>query len=382
MKEVFEQNMEIGSSFVDEMYFCLDCQACQTICPAGVQYGELVEEARWKISQQGKEPFMQRLIKSAALNILRTKWKTKTWASLLRAYRSTGLQEAVQQSGILSLFSEQLHQRQFLMPDVASQPFDSSSQERYMPASKVRGRVAFLSGCIMNVAFAQIHRDAIDVLLANGFEVIIPGNQQCCGSLHSHNGEMEQAKELARANIDAFLRHDFDALVIDSAGCGAFIKEYGKALADDPQYAEQAKTLSAKTKDISEFLASIELIPPARPVRKRITYHEACHLVHTQKISAQPRALLKSIPGIEFVELPEATWCCGSAGIYNILRYDDSMHMLERKMNNVATTNAEIVVTANPGCHLQLQYGIKKFGLKMEVMHPVSLLARSCKNVE
>ena len=348
MKEVFEDKIEISPQFVEEMYFCLDCQACQTICPAGVHYGALVEEARWRITQKHKEPLVQRLIKLSVLNVLRSKWKTWVWAHLLRTYQETGLKEGILNSGILKLVSPRMHEQQQLLPEISDPSFTESSPEISDAEGTKRGTVAFLSGCIMNVAFADIHRDAIEVLVKIGFEVIVPKLQQCCGSLHSHNGEMDTAKALARANIDVFQNYDFDALVIDSAGCGAFMKEYGILLADEPLYREKALALSNKVKDISEFLASIDLIPPKRPMHKQVTYHDACHLVHTQKISKEPRALLQSIPGIEFVELPESTWCCGSAGIYNILQFDDSMNMLERKMNNIAATNAEIVVTAIP----------------------------------
>ncbi len=377
MKEVFEGKMEITDRFAAEMYFCLDCQACQTICPAGVNYGSLVEEARWRIARAGKEPPAQKLVKSAMLGIVASRWKTKIWASILRLYRAIGLREAVEKTGILKLFSPRLHEQQQLLPDIHGSSFSSTVAECLKPRGKRRGTVAFLSGCMMDAAFANVHRDAIEVLLINGYEVIIPKQQQCCGSLHAHNGEMEQAHALARKNIDVFGKYEFDALIVDSAGCGAFMKEYGAQCAGDPVYAAKAAAFSAKVKDISEFLSSIELLPPPNPIAKRVTYDDACHLVHTQKISSEPRAILRSIPGLELIELPEATWCCGSAGIYNILRFDDSMQMLERKMNNIASTRADILVTANPGCHLQLQYGIKKYGLNMEVMHPVSLLRRS-----
>ncbi|MBI3195294.1 MAG: (Fe-S)-binding protein [Ignavibacteriae bacterium] len=378
MKEVFEDKLEVSEKFVDEMYFCLDCQACQTICPAGVQYGELVEDARHIISEKRKEPYALRWFKSVFLGIFSSKRLTKLWARMLWMYQHSGLQEATEQSGILRLFSQQLHEKQSLLPTISDSFFDESFPEIIKPNGEVRGRVAFLSGCIMNVAFAEIHRDAIEVLLKNGFEVVIPKAQVCCGSLHGHNGEIKQAKELARKNIEVFEQFGFDALIVDSAGCGAFMKEYGKLLTDDVAFAIRAEQLSNKTKDITEFLAGIELVPPTTSINKRITYHEACHLVHTQKISQQPRQLLKQIPGIEFVELPEATWCCGSAGIYNVLRFDDSMQMLERKIKNLQSTQAEIVVTANPGCHLQLQYGIKKNGMNnIEVVHPVTLLKRS-----
>ena len=374
MKSVHDGSLDLSSEFVHEMYFCLDCQACQTACPAGVEYGKLVEDARHLIGQHHKEPFLLHLIKSIVLRILSSKSMTKTAARCVRWYRKSGIFEAVERSAILSLVSDRLHAKHAMLPAISGEFFDESTPEVLLPAGKPRGRVAFLSGCVMNVVFSEIHRHAVGVLLANNFEVIIPKQQVCCGSLHNHNGEQEAAKDLARQNIDAFDSLQVDALVVDSAGCSAFLKEYGHLFADDVVYAAKAKRISESVKDITEFLSETGFTIPTAPLNKRITYHEACHLVHTQKISRQPRKLLQSIPGVEFLELPEATWCCGSAGIYNVTNFDDSMGMLERKMNNLISTNADIVVTANPGCHLQLQYGIKRRGLNAVVMHPVSLL--------
>jgi len=368
----------VSDAFADEMYFCLDCQACQTACPAGVRYGRLIEEARCVVADEKREALSVRLLKKIMLDlILSSRSRTLAAARILRFYSRSGLKEAVEESHILKLVSESLDEKQRLMPAIDDSFFDESVPELVKPKGKVRGRVAFLSGCIMNVAFARTHTDALAVLLKNGFEVVIPTSQVCCGSLHAHNGEITAAKSLARKNIQIFEKHSFDALVVDSAGCGAFIKEYGRLLQDDPSFRERAESLSKKTKDISEFLSEAGIVKPENAVRKRVTYHEACHLVHTQKISRQPRQLLLSIPGLEFIELNESTWCCGSAGIFNVLRFDDSMEMLDRKMNNILETGAEIVVTSNPGCQLQLQYGIRRLGLGLEVMHPVSLLRAS-----
>ena len=374
------QNNELKLSeiFVNEMYFCLDCQACETACPAGVHFGELVEEARSSISEMRGEPFGLRFLKKIFLQaVLSSPSRIKTAAKIMRIYQCSGLRDAIDRSEILRLFSEKLYEKHQLLPYVDNKYFDEEVAEIIYPEGEIRGRVGFLSGCIMNVVFSKIHHDAVKVLTANGYEVVIPKNQVCCGSLHAHNGEIKTAKSLARKNIDVFEQYQFDALVIDSAGCSAFMKEYNRILADDSKYAERAKMFSSRVKDISEFLAEVGLKKEPKHLDKKVTYHEACHLVHTQKISKQPRQLIQSIPGIEFVELPESTWCCGSAGIYNIVRYDDSMKILERKMKNVELTGAEIVLTANPGCHLQIQFGIRKFGLHMEVLHPISLLARA-----
>lgn len=414
IRSLHDGTLDLSPAFVDEMHFCLDCQACQTACPAGVQYGTLVEDARRIIAERGMEPLALRFMKWFLLRqILASKARTKLAARLLRFYRQSGLQQAIDDSQVLSIFSEKLQAKHALLPPVDDRCFDDSTDEVIPAAAPKRGRVALLSGCIMNVAFTEIHRDVVEVLSINGFEVVIPRQQVCCGSLHSHYGDTAMAQSLARKNIDAFDALDLDAIIVDSAGCGAFLKEYHQVLESDKEYAAKAEALARKTKDITEFLVEVGFKTPepgqpceeralnarlpARPSRSgdpdgpdvkglnpsqgfygfqglRVTYHEACHLVHTQKISQQPRQIIQSIPGIEFVELPEATWCCGSAGMYNVVRFDDSMKLLERKMSNLASTNADIVLTANPGCHLQLQYGIKKLGLKMKVMHPMSLL--------
>ena len=378
IRSVHDGTIGLTDEFVDEMNFCLDCQACQTACPAGVQYGSLVEDARHQMYEKKREPFRIRLLKFLFLQgIIVSKSRTKLFGRLMRVYEASGLRDAVERSNILKLFSPNIHAKHQLLPHASKYFFDEDIPELLPSTATKRGTVGFLSGCIMNISFSDIHRDAIEVLRANGFDVIIPKQQVCCGSLHGHNGDISTAKELAQKNIDAFEKFQFDAFVIDSAGCGAFIKEYAALLADDPSYALQATELSKKTEDITEFLIRVGRTTPQKALHLKVTYHEACHLVHTQKISQQPRELIKSIPGIEFVELPEATWCCGSAGMYNVVRFEDSMKFLERKTTNLATTTADIVVTGNPGCHIQLQHGIKQRGLHMEVVHPVTLLRRA-----
>jgi glycolate oxidase iron-sulfur subunit len=213
--------------------------------------------------------------------------------------------------------------------------------------------------------------------LHNSCEVIVPKLQECCGSLQAHNGDLDSARKLARYNIDIFTSYEFEAIVMNSAGCGAFMKEYAHYLADDKRYAEKAKAISTKVKDLTEFLLSIDFKKPSRPMNMRVAYHDACHLAHAQHITSEPRAILGSIPGIDLVDLPEAAWCCGSAGIYNVLRYDDSMKLLKRKMQNIETTGAEIIVANNPGCLLQMNYGLKIHNIDGEVIHLATLLNRA-----
>lgn len=377
VRSVAEGALDMSDRFVDEMYFCLDCQACQTACPAGVRYGEIVEDARVRIAEERREPLRSRLLKRALLSVLASPSRLNLAARLLRLYAASGLRNAVGESKILTVISEGLHASHALLPSV-EEPSFNESVPRFMPAvAPRRGCVGLLTGCIMDVAFPRIHHDLAEVLRINGYDVLLPASQGCCGSLHAHNGEAGEAERLARGVVDAFAALPIDAIVVDSAGCGAFMKEYGRVLADDPAYADRARAVSDKTCDATEFLAKAGFRKPDHAVGKRITYHEACHLVHTQKISASPREIIRSVPGVEFVELPESSWCCGSAGIYNVLRHDDSMAFLDRKMRNIASTGADIVVTANPGCHLQLQYGAMRSGLAVEIMHPVSLLRRA-----
>jgi len=273
-----------------------------------------------------------------------------------------------------------LQSMQELAPRISARFFDDFIPERSMPENQPRYRVGMLTGCLMNIMFADINADTVEVLQINDCEVITPKSQVCCGSLAAHNGDFEIAKTLARQNIDIFFNLNLDAIVINSAGCSAFMKEYGQLLIHDPEYREKAQKISDITLDVSEFLLKNNFKRPALPWSRKVTYHDACHLLHTQGISEQPRELLRLIPGIELVELEEASWCCGSAGIYNLTRYDDSMKILDRKIENIRKTGADIVVTGNPGCMGQLAYGLKKAGLPVQVLHPITLLNQAYKN--
>jgi glycolate oxidase iron-sulfur subunit len=252
--------------------------------------------------------------------------------------------------------------------------FDDIYPEVIKPAGPVKHRVGFLSGCIMDVSFAGVHEDTVKVLQHHDCEVIIPKKQVCCGSLQAHNGDFEIARTLAKKNIDVFLQYDLDVIVMNSAGCGALMKEYGHYLSDDPEYAQKAERLAAKVKDISEFLYDIGLKRPVKEFPHTVSYHDACHLVHSQKVSLQPRELIRSIPGVRYVELQEASWCCGSAGIYNVVRHEDSMNILDRKMSNVRKTGAEYMVANNPGCMTQIEYGCAQEQLPMKIVHLATLL--------
>ncbi len=375
IKSVAEGSLEITEGFVEEMNFCLDCQACETACPAGVKYGSLVESARNQIRMQSKDSSIAHLMRWIFLrNIISKKYLLKLTALFLGLYQSSGLDRIIRGSYVVKKLTPTLSKVQALSPRFDGRFFDDIYPEIIRPHSAARYKVGFLSGCVMNVAFASVHEDTVKVLLHHDCEVVIPKKQECCGSLQAHNGDFEIARELARKNIDAFLKFDLDAIVMNSAGCGAMMKEYGHYLHDDPVYAERAAKLASKIKDISEFLHEIGLKKPTKPFRHRVTYHDACHLVHSQKVSSQPRELIRSINGLEYVELNEASWCCGSAGIYNVTRYDDSMKILDRKMGNVVSTSAEYLVANNPGCITQIEHGCRQQRMPMKVVHMATLL--------
>jgi glycolate oxidase iron-sulfur subunit len=378
MKSIAEGEMEITPGFIDEMYFCLDCQACETACPAGVKYGALVEASRTQIEEQHLLSWHERLLKGFLLKwVFTSNRRIKVVARLLRFYQRSGIEAFIRATRLLKFVSPKLEKVQHLSPRISQQ----FSDERFAEVVPARGprkhRVGFLSGCLMNVMYADVNDDTIQVLLENDCEVIIPHGQDCCGSLHAHNGLMDTARSLARKMVDSFDSYRLDAIVMNSAGCSAFMKEYGHVLADDKDYAERAARLAKKVMDLSEFLIAIGFKPPAAELKKRVAHHEACHLVHTQKVTKQPSQVLEQIPGLELAELNEATWCCGSAGIYNITRYEDSMKLLERKMENLKRTNAEIVVMGNPGCLAQINYGVQREALNMEVLHLATLLRRA-----
>ena len=364
------------------MYRCLDCRACETACPSGVHFGEIMEQARaiyeLNTNRPAEEKFWRRL---AFKEILPHRKRLDIIFGALWLYQRLGIRWLVQKSGLLR-FMGKLGEVESLMPKVANPYLKSKLQEFTPSKGTARYRVGFISGCVMNQVFTETNLATVRVLIENGCDVIIPPEQTCCGALHVHNGVRDVGLDLARQNIDTFNTDELDAIIINAAGCGATLKEYGSLLERDPAYAEKSKMFSAKMRDISEFLAEIDMKPPGGEIKRRVTYDEPCHLVHGQRSRLQPRTVLQSIPGLDFIELRESEWCCGSAGIYNITQPEMSARILERKMEHIADVNAEVVVTGNPGCALQLQVGVQKHNLPMKVMHPIELLDCSYRGID
>ncbi|GER85887.1 hypothetical protein KDW_00490 [Dictyobacter vulcani] len=299
----------------------------------------------------------------------------------MKVYQRSGLQTVVRGTGLLDAVNQlpTPFQGKLKLPDELMENAGGSIIPEQLPEvtpaiGEQRYRVGVISGCIMDQVFHDINEATIRVLAANGCEVITPRQQSCCGALHVHGGEAEKGRALARHNIDTFERYNCDAIIINSAGCGSTLKEYDHLLRDDPDYIQKAQEFSAKVKDISEFLTSIQSIKQMGEIHHTVAYHDACHLLHGQKIKQPPRQLLKTIPGLKLVDLKESDWCCGSAGIYNLTNQDMGRELLERKMNNVEATGAQIIATGNPGCMMQIAMGMRQRGLQMEVMHPVQLL--------
>jgi glycolate oxidase iron-sulfur subunit len=287
------------------------------------------------------------------------------------------LERLIRATGVMKLFPKRLQELESMTPRVQPRFSADLIQPVTPPGSQKKYRVAVLTGCAQDLIFSDVNRDTVEVLARNGCEVITPRQQHCCGSLHAHNGEWEIAKVLARRNIDQFPPADFDAIISNAAGCGSHLKHYATLLGDDPAYQERAEEWDRKVKDIHEFLASIGVQAPKSSRAQTVTYHEACHLCHGQKITAQPRKVLTSIPGLKLVELPESTWCCGSAGIYNLIQPEMANQLLDRKLQRIKTTGANIVATGNPGCMLQVLNGARKQGMPLRVVHPITLLAEA-----
>lgn len=367
----------ITASYEEHIGLCLACRGCESACPSGVPYGRMVEDARCQIEAQATRGRAATWLRDLVFRKLLVSRRALTAAgAALYLSEKIGLKGFMRLLGFCHLGGSLCEIAQ-LAPS-AEPPFFFSQIGRTFPAEgEQRYRVAFLAGCIANVSFARLNEATVRVLQKNGCEVAIPASQGCCGALHLHSGLRQDARQLARRNIDALENGGYDAIVTNAAGCGSTLKEYGELLADDPQYSAKAHAFAAQMRDVTEFLAGIELNREMTPVNAVVTYQDSCHLAHGQRVRTAPRRLLKAIPGVEFREMRGADICCGSAGIYNVVQNEMSMQVLASKMKSVNATGAGIVATANPGCMLQLETGVRMHGQKQKVMHVVELLDRA-----
>jgi glycolate oxidase iron-sulfur subunit len=367
MRAYDEGRATITDSFVEHMFRCLDCRACETACPSGVQFGHMMETMRSDIIRQRPAHWLSRLVLNHVFPYPR---RFHFAARFLQLYRQSGLQSFVRKTGILERFAPKMAAAEALMPKVGIEP-GVPPGSHYRAEGKQLGTVAFFTGCVMNSMLGAINRSSVRLINAAGYDVIVPEAQICCGALANHAGLRDTARRMAQKNLAAIPYDDVHAIIINAAGCGAMLKEY-------PLLIEGAERFSAKVKDISEFLVSTSIFKRlTTPLVCRVGYDDPCHLIHGQGIRSEPRALLKAIPGLQFVEVEGADQCCGSAGTYNITQNELAMEILDRKMERIQRASIEILATGNPGCMFQLRYGAERFKMKLEVVHPVELLARS-----
>lgn len=360
--------------FRRHMFQCLDCRACETACPSGVQYGRLIEAARSIIPPvNATERVARKVVLGGVINSPRILAVAGLGA---RLYQRAGLQKLVRSTGVLGV-ARTLERMEAMLPRLKGSLVEGRLPAFVPAQGERRARVGLLSGCVASQFFPETNRATVAVLATNGCDVLVPPEQGCCGALQNHSGDRETATAMARHNIRVFEKLNPDYIVVNAAGCGSMMKEYGELLREDPAYAERARAFSARVRDITELLAELPLRPPPHPVRRRVTYQDACHLAHGQKVRKQPREILQAIPGLELVEMKESDWCCGSAGIYNVTQPDLSEMILARKMENVAATNADTLVASNPGCLLQIEHGLRDRGIEMRTAHPVDLLAEA-----
>jgi glycolate dehydrogenase iron-sulfur subunit len=382
IRAVSEGTLPVTDEVVDHLQLCLVCRACETACPSNVQFGQVMEAARHELLEHHAS--RKRKIASwlAFRYLFPAPHRLKAVGQLLRFYQRSPMPAVLAWARGHNLVPAPLR-RLVTMEQLApplSERFFEPQTERVPATAERRFTVGMISGCIMPLAFAPTNEATVRVLTANGCDVILPRAQRCCGALAAHSGDGDASNDLARANIDAFEAFGLDRLdsiIINAAGCGAQLKNYGHMLQDDPRYAERAARFAAKVEDISEFLVRAGLTAPLGEVPRTVTYQDACHLVHGQKVRSQPRELLLSIPGLDLVEMQDPDRCCGSAGIYNIVQPGMSQQVLDAKMENVLATGTDCVVAGNPGCLLPLNLGLKQHGRPPEAVHLVDLLDES-----
>jgi Fe-S oxidoreductase len=377
IRAVSEGTLPVTDEVQEHLQLCLVCRACETACPSNVQFGQVMEAARHELLTHHSSRRRKLVSWLAFRQLFPHPSRLKLVGQALRLYQRSPLPRLTQWAAGRGLVPRRLAVMEQMAPRLSDHFFEIPPTERVPAQGERRFTVGMIAGCIMPLAFAPTDEATVRVLAANGCDVVIPRAQRCCGALAAHSGDGDASADLARANVDAFDAFGLDRLdsiVINAAGCGAQLKNYGHMLEDDPRYAERARRFAAKVEDVSEFLARAGLTAPLGEVRRTVTYQDACHLVHGQKIRAQPRELLLSIPGLELVEMNDSDRCCGSAGIYNIVQPGMSMQVLDAKMEHVLATGTDCVVAGNPGCLLQLNLGLKQRGRQPNAVHIVDLL--------
>lgn len=372
MRAVADDRLDLlDPAFDEQMYQCLNCRACEAVCPSGVQYGPLVEAARAQLEQHRPRPLWQRAVRTMAMRVpFDDVRRMRLMVNGLRLYQKVGLSKLLRRTGVLRAL--RLETLEAMLPPL-QEPALVSGTESWMPAN-APSKAHLFNGCIMSTVFSDVNRSTGRSLAHNGYATDVPAGQQCCGALYVHAGMMDEARRLARTNIDTFEAAGDGKVVVTAAGCGAALKEYDHLLKDDPAYRERAKAFSERVSDVSEVLGTPDLVPPSGNVELDVTYQEPCHLAHAQRITAQPRSILGAIPGVSLTEMRESSLCCGSAGIYNVIRREMADDLGDRKAEAIRDTGVRTVITANPGCHMQLRTSLQRNGIDSEVRHIAQVL--------
>jgi glycolate oxidase iron-sulfur subunit len=388
IRGVAEGRLPVDSpGFLHQMEECLGCLACQAVCPSGVAYGHLLEAGRAQARAVKPHTGLGRVIEWLVFRILFMRLSLfRLFARSLWLYQRAGWQELARRLGLLKLMG--LAETEQLLPKI-NDHFLFARGQRYAPALPANGvsepgshpkRAVLLTGCVQSVAFARVHEATIQTLQINNCEVVLPRGQQCCGALHAHGGDIERARRLARQNIAALEAANPDYIVVNAAGCSHHLKEYRHLLQDDPVYAERAKLFVAKTRDVTELLAELGPKPAQTPLPWQVTYQEPCHLAHGQKIIGQPRRILAAIPELKLMEMKDSAMCCGSAGTYNLTQPEMARKLQNDKLDHALATGASVIASANTGCMLQLEAGLKARGKAVKVMHIVEILDAAYRN--
>ena len=380
MKAVAEGKEPLTTASVGHFDRCLGCMACVPACPSGVKYNLLIEDTRAAIEHRYERTLSDRMFRGMIFSLFPYPRRLKFAVALQLIYQRTGLRWLVHKLGLARRMPRRLRNMEALMPPVSLRQLTDRLPDHQPAQGTQRMRVAMLPGCVQRVYFPDVNQATLRVLAAEGCEVVIPEDLGCCGALSVHAGRDDEARALARPTIEALEATGADAIVVNAAGCGSSMKEWGHLFRDDPAWAERAAALAAKVKDVTELLAGLPPVAPRHPMAVRVAYHDACHLAHAQRIRSEPRSLLRGIPGLELVEL-DSDSCCGSAGVHNLLEPESAREIGLRKVASVVAATPELLVSANPGCTLQIQMLLRERGTELATAHPIEVLDASIRGV-
>ena len=375
MDAINEGEIALNTATVEHFDSCLGCLACVSTCPSGVQYDKLISATRHQVERNYNRSLPDKLVRQLIFSLFPNPDLLRILLFPLLVYQKLGISKVLQATGLIKAISPRLAAMESILPEITLKSFQDNLPDIIPAKGEKRYRVGVILGCVQRLFFSGVNEATVRVLTANGCEVVIPKSQGCCAALPEHQGQTEQAKTLARQMINSFADTNVDFVIINAAGCGHTLKEYGHILADDPEYAEKAKVFAAKVKDSQEFLANVGLTAKLSPLTDKninLVYQDACHLLHGQKISVQPRQLLKQIPGVTLKEPIDAALCCGSAGVYNMLQPEVAEELGKQKAQNLLNTGADLIASPNPGCSLQISKYLQ--GKTISVMHPMELL--------